>query len=110
MKQKDIYLANLNPSMGNEQSGIRPILIISGNAMNDNFGVVIACPLSSKIKNFAGCFVLSPDDLNMLSEKSEVLTFQVRSIVKERIMKKIGEISEYQFQAIKKGLNEILTY
>lgn len=110
MKQKDIYLANLNPSMGNEQSGIRPILIISGNAMNDNFGVVITCPLSSKIKNFSGCIVLSPDDLNKLSEKSEVLTFQVRTIAKERLMKKIGEISEYQFQAIKKGLNEILTY
>lgn len=110
MKQKDIYLANLNPSMGNEQSGIRPILIISGNAMNDNFGVVIACPLSSKIKNFAGCITILPDELNKLSEKSEVLTFQVRSIAKERLMKKIGEISEYQFQTIKKGLNEILTY
>lgn len=110
MKQKDIYLANLNPSMGNEQTGIRPILIISGNAMNDNFGVVITCPLSSKIKNFAGCIVLLPDELNKLSEKSEVLTFQVRTIAKERLMKKIGEISEYQFQAIKKGLNEILTY
>lgn len=110
MKQKDIYLANLNPSMGNEQSGIRPILIISGNAMNDHFGIIIACPLSSKIKNFAGCIVLMPDNLNMLTEKSEVLTFQVRSIAKERLMKKIGAISEYQFQEIKKGLNEILTY
>jgi len=54
MKQKDIYLADLNPTKKNEQSGIRPVVIISGDTMNDNLGIVIVCPLTSSIKNYTG--------------------------------------------------------
>jgi len=50
MKKSEIWLADLNPQRGKEQSGARPVLIISGNAMNDNYDLVITCPLSSKKK------------------------------------------------------------
>ena len=50
MKQKDIYLANLNPTKGSEQRGIRPVVVISANAMNDNLNVAIVCPLSTSNK------------------------------------------------------------
>ena len=58
MFQKDIYWANLNPTKGKEQKGKRPVVIISGNTMNRNFGIFIVCPISSKIKNYAGCVKL----------------------------------------------------
>ena len=89
MKQGDIYFANLNPTKGREQQGIRPIVIISGNAMNDHSDIVIACPLSSKIKNFSGCIVLKKDKINNLDSDSEIITFQVRAISKERLINKI---------------------
>ena len=110
MNQKDIYYANLNPTKGSEQRGIRPVVIISGNAMNDNIGVCIVCPLTSKIKNYSGCIILKKNKLNKLKENSEVITFQIRTISMERLTKKIGEITDEQLQLIKKGLNEILTY
>ena len=110
MKQRDIWLADLNPVKGSEQRGIRPVVIISGNAMNDNLNIAIICPLSSKIKQYAGSIVLQKDEQNGLSDDSEIITFQVRTIAQERLIKKLGQISEKELVNIKMGLNDILTY
>lgn len=110
MKQGTIYLANLNPSRGREQSGLRPVVIISGNTMNDNFDIAITCPISSKIKNYAGCIVLKKNKINNLSVDSEILTFQIRAVAKERLVKKIGQISDQELQKIISLLNEVLKY
>lgn len=110
MKQRDIWLVDLNPMKGSEQMGIRPVVIISGNAMNDNLNICIVCPLSSRIKNFAGCITLKKSDINKLSIDSEIITFQIRTISKERLLKKIGEITLEQLQFTIKGLAEILMY
>ena len=110
MKQREIWLADLNPVKGSEQQGIRPIVVVSGNAMNNNLNVCIVCPLSSKIKNYAGCLVLKSDAINGLESDSEAITFQIRAISGQRLIRKIGEITITQFNIIKKGLNEILTY
>ena len=110
MKQREIWLADLNPVKGSEQKGIRPVVVISGNAMNDNLGICIVCPLSSKIKNYAGCLVLNKDASNGLDHDSEIITFQVRTISKERLISKIGEITKQQLEVNKKGLQEVLTF
>ncbi len=110
MRQRDIYWANLNPSRGREQEGRRPVVIISGDALNANLGICITCPISSKIKNYAGCLTLSKNNTNNLSADSEVLTFQIRTLAKERLTKKIGEITISELKKIMELLNEILIY
>ncbi len=110
MKQSEIWLADLEPVKGSEQGNIRPIVIISGNTMNDNFPVVIACPLSSSIKNFEGCTVLQKTKQNGLSVDSEIITFQVRTISKNRLIKKLGSITQEQLDKLIVGLNDVLTF
>ena len=110
MLQKDIYLVDLDPIKGKEQRGKRPSVIISGNTMNKNLGVFIVCPISSKIKNYAGCVKVSKNKTNKLSEDSEIITFQIRAIAKERMIKKIGEITSEQLKEILYSLNEIFYY
>ena len=110
MKQRDIWMADLNPVKGSEQHGIRPVVIVSGNAMNDNLGICIVCPLTSKIKNYAGGIVLNRDKINGLEQNSEVITFQIRAISKERLIRKLGKLTKIELEAVKLGLNEILTY
>ena len=46
MKQREIWLADLNPVKGSEQRGVRPVVILSGNSMNANLDICIVCPLS----------------------------------------------------------------
>ena len=75
MKQKEIHLADLNPTKGSEQQGIRPVVIISGDVMNNNLDVCIVCPLSTTIKHYAGCIFLPKNNINNLSNDSEIISF-----------------------------------
>lgn len=110
MKQCEIWVANLNPGKGSEQQGLRPVVVISGNLLNQYLPVVITCPLTTKIKNYKGNVVLEPDEINGLAEKSEIVVFQIRSISKDRLVNKIGSIQEDQLQQLKQGLDDILRY
>jgi mRNA interferase MazF len=110
MKQADIYLADLNPVIGSEQAGKRPVVIISGDTMNTYLKVCIICPISSKMKNYASCTIISASKKNGLQSDSEVITFQLRTISQKRLIKKIGTISASELQTIFQGLNDILKY
>ncbi len=106
--QKHIYLANLNPVKGSEQSGKRPVVVISGDTMNSTLPICIVCPITSKVKNYYSCVALKANKLNGLEVDSEVITFQVRALSKDRLGKRIGKINENQLQDIHNGLHKSL--
>lgn len=108
--QREIWMADLNPVIGSEQSGIRPVVIISGASMNQHYSIVIMCPLTTKVKPYRGCPVITPDKVNNLKERSQVIPFQVRTISKMRLTKKLGLITEHDLENIKRGLDLFLTY
>jgi mRNA interferase MazF len=110
MKQGEIWYADLEPVKGSEQAGKRPVIIISGVAMNITLQIVIACPLTSVIKNIKGCTIIERNKINNLKKDSEVLVFQIRAISKSRLSKKIGDITRNQIALIKVGLNKYLDY
>lgn len=72
--------------------------------------MVICCPLTTKIKNYKGIVILLPSKDNNLDDISEVLTFHIGSISKDRFVKKVGEITKEKMRLVKKCLDEILTY
>ncbi len=110
MKQCEIWYADLNPVKGSEQRGFRPVVVISGNVVNQHLNVVIACPLTTKVKGYKGNVILEPNTENGLSLQSEVLTFHIRSISKERLVKRVGLISKAELEEIKHCLGDILKY
>ncbi len=110
MKQREIWYADLNPVKGSEQKGFRPVVLISGDLVNKYLQVVITCPLTTKIKNYKGNVVLSPNKENGLTKKSEIMIFHVRSISKDRLIKKIGTITVDELNHLKQGLDDILRY
>ena len=110
MKQGEIWNLYLDPVAGKEQGGRRPAVIISGNLLNKYLDVVIVCPLTSKIKNYKGNLILEPNKENGLAQKSEVLTFHIRSVSKDRLSEKLGRISADDIDYIKATLKDILRY
>ncbi len=110
MKQGEIWYADLEPATGSEQAGKRPVVIISGPTMNIALQIVIACPLTSIIKNIKGCIVIQRDEINNLKKDSEALVLQVRTISKKRLSKKVGHITMSQIDLIKEGINLYLNY
>ena len=86
------------------------MVIISGDLLNTYLPVVIVCPLTSKIKKYKGNVILNPDGQNNLKAQSEILTFHVRSIAKDRLIRKIGIVTKSELEMIKQGLDDILRY
>jgi len=110
MKQSEIWDVSFDPIIGSEQKGTRPAVIISGNVMNDNYDLVIVCPLTSKINNHRGNVILVPNMSNGLFQKSEILVFHVKSISKKRLIKYRGKIDKETLEKIKTNVGKILSY
>lgn len=110
MKQGEIWYANLNSTEGSEQAGFRPVVIISGNLLNQYLNVVIVCPITSQVKDYKGNVILSPGKTNGLKKRSEILVFHVRSLANHRLRENIGKIKPDQLQQLIQGLNEMLKY
>lgn len=110
MKQGEIWNANLNPIQGSDKAGFRPVVIISGNLMNDLTNLVVCCPLTTKIKNYHGNVILEPTKVNGLATNSEILTFHIRSLSKDRLKQKVGKISALELKGIQNCLTDIWKY
>ena len=108
MKQGEIWYADLSPVKGSEQQGYRPVAIISGNLLNTYLPIVIACPLTTQIKNYKGNLIMDPTKENGLKKKSAVDCFQIRAISHRRFSEQIGRITKYELNSIRKSISLIL--
>ena len=94
-KKGDIYLANLDPVVGVEQAGTRPVLVVQNDVVNPLLPTLLAAPLTSKLK--AGRFLLTvplPAKATGLPKDSVALLFRIRTLEKRRLIRKIGRLSE----------------
>ena len=93
MHRNEIYLADLNNCTGYEQYGIRPVLIVQNDRGNTHSPTTIICPLTSQQKPTMDTHVaLAPSDCGIV-KNSTVLCEQIRVIDKNRIKRKLGEIT-----------------
>ncbi len=103
----NIYWADLNPVIGSEQGGLRPVLILSHNVFNERSGTVIAVALTSQSQR-AG-FPLTLELKNpKLPKKSWVKISQIRILSVKRIGKRVAKASEEELLLVIDGLNEII--
>jgi mRNA interferase MazF len=78
--------------------------------LNQHLPVVITAPLTTRVKNYKGNPVIKPSETNGLEHESELLVFHIRSISKDRLVKKIGNIHRAELSLAIKTLNDILKY
>jgi len=104
----DIFWANLNPALGNEQSGLRPVLILSRNVFNEKSGTVIAVAITSQPQK-AGFPLTLELNSEQLPKKSWAKISQIRTISTQRLGKRIGAANPQELELIIDGLNEIIT-
>lgn len=103
----DICWADLNPIIGSEQGGLRPVLVLSHNVFNERSGTVIAVALTSQPQKAGYPLTLELNDTK-LPKKSWVKISQIRTLSVKRIGKKITRASEEELVLIIDGLNEII--
>jgi mRNA interferase MazF len=103
----EIRWADLDPTRGNEQSGRRPVLILSADVFNERSGTVIAIALTSQPPRAGFPLTLGLDSAN-LPKPSWAKISQVRTLSTERIGNVVGTVSPEQLAQVMEGLNEIL--
>lgn len=103
----DIYWAELNPTVGHEQAGERPVIILSHDIFNERSGTVIAIAVSSQEPR-AG-FPLTHEIMTAkLPKRSWARISQIRTLSVERLRKKLARVAPEELERIVEGLNEII--
>lgn len=111
MKQGEIWLINLDPTIGAEIKKTRPAIIVNDNALG-KLPLNIIVPLidwKDRFEIAPWMVKLEPAQDNGLTKTSSADCFQVRSVSHERIVKKIGCISFDIMEEIKVGLSNVLS-
>lgn len=96
VKKWDIWYLSLDPTEGSEQKGIRPVLVISNNAVNDNLTVFTCIPFSSvKIgtRIYPTEVFLSTFESG-LPRSSVLMLQQIRTVSESRLCKKVSSITD----------------
>ena len=104
----EIWLADLNPVRGHEQSGKRPCLVISVDIFNQGpAGLVIALPITTKDKGIRSHVPVEPPEAG-LTERSFIKCEDVRSISTERLVNKWGVVSRETLSAVEDRLQILM--
>jgi mRNA interferase MazF len=95
VKRGEIWLADLNPTRGSEQAGIRPVLIFQNDAITKFTTTVLAIPLTTNLRRAAqpSCALISKGEGGLASD-SVVLCHQLRVLDKTRLQRKLGTVTQ----------------
>lgn len=105
----NVVLCDLNPVIGTEQSGIRPVVVVQLDRANKISPHTIIVPFTSKIRQaILPSHVFVPKGVAGLSQDSVILCEQIRVIDKSRIIKIIGVLDEFYLQQLASALKLIL--
>ncbi len=103
----EIRWADLSPTRGHEQAGLRPVLILSHDIFNERSGTVIAVAITSQPQR-AGFPLTLELRTGGMPKQSWVKISQIRTLSVERIGKVIGRASQEEMAQVIEGLNEII--
>ncbi|MBI3353532.1 MAG: type II toxin-antitoxin system PemK/MazF family toxin [Nitrospirae bacterium] len=103
----EIFIADLNPVIGSEQKGTRPVMVISDEEFNMVMPVVTILPITS-LKEGRRVYpneVLLKEGADGLTQDSIILAHQIRTISKQRLKDSLGFINDY---STRKAINDAL--
>jgi len=105
VKRGDLFFANLNPVIGSEQGGLRPVVIIQNDIGNTYSPTTIVAAITSQIKRAKlPTHVEIKKNKSNLDRDSVILCEQLRTIDKKRLSEKIGQLDSDTMSRINKAL------
>ena len=111
MKQSEIWLINLDPTIGAEIKKTRPAIIVNDDSLG-KLPLRIIVPLTDwkdKYEIAPWMIKIEPNSKNGLTKNSSADCFQIRSISEQRFVKRLGKISSSDLEEIKIGLSKVLS-
>jgi mRNA interferase MazF len=103
-----VLWAELNPTIGSEQAGLRPVVVLSHEVFNERSGTVIAVAVTSQAPR-AGFPLTHEIRSAKLPKRSWAKISQIRTLSVERLGRRIARLSPEELDHIIEGLNEIVS-
>lgn len=103
----ELYWADLSPTLGREQGGVRPVLVISHDPANRRSGTAIALAITSQEQR-AGYPLSHRLRSGGLPKESWVKMTQIRTLSAERLRDRIGTVADEELSEIIEGLIELI--
>ncbi len=101
LKQYQIVLVNLDPTIGSEMKKTRPSVIISPNEMNKYLQTIVIAPMTSSSKAYP-----TRVEINHDKKKGWIVLDQIRTVDRQRIVKVLGNLTEKEITKVKETLRE----
>jgi mRNA interferase MazF len=101
IKQFEIILVNLDPTLGSEIQKTRPCVVVSPNEMNKYLNTVIICPMTTKSHKYPTRIEIKHND-----QIGWIVVDQIRTIDKKRIVKTLGKLSIPELKELKSVIKE----
>ncbi len=104
VRRFDVFLINLDPTVGHEIKKTRPCLVISPDEMNRYISTIIVAPMTTKGRDYPTRVKCS-----FKGEKGQIVLDQIRTIDKRRLVKKLGKISKRTQEEVLQILQEMFS-
>ena len=101
VQQYDVFIVNLDPTVGSEIKKTRPCVIISPDEMNKYLDTVVIAPITFQSKNYPTRVMI-----DLEGQENWVVIDQIRTIDKSRLTKRIGKLSYKESTSIKHVIKE----
>jgi mRNA interferase MazF len=101
--QYEVYLVDLDPTKGSEIQKTRPCLVISPDEMNTTIRTVIIAPMTTKSHSYP-----TRVELNFQNRSGWIVLDQIRTVDKERLLKRLGKIEASAIERTKAVIKEML--
>ena len=101
IRQYDIILVNLDPTVGSEIKKTRPCVVISPDEMNKHLRTVVIAPMTTTSKNYP-----TRVEIKHENKLGWIVLDQAKTIDKQRILKNLGRLSKPEIKEIKSILKE----
>jgi mRNA interferase MazF len=104
VKRFDVYLVNIDPTVGHEIKKNRPCLVISPDELNRNISTVIVAPMTTKGRNYPTRVSCTFND-----KKGQILLEQMRAVDKTRLVKRLGKVGPFVQAQVFSVLSELFS-
>ncbi|MFN6566525.1 type II toxin-antitoxin system PemK/MazF family toxin [Dendronalium sp. ChiSLP03b] len=102
VKRFDVFLVNLDPTIGSEIQKTRPCVVISPDEMNRHIATVIVAPMTTKGQAYPTRIACQ-----FQGKEGQIVLDQIRTVDKTRLVKQLGQISDHEQRAVLDTLAEM---
>jgi mRNA interferase MazF len=105
----DIYLADLNPSRGSEQAGVRPVILVQRQNLDRFTRTVVVIPVTTNLRRaqIPGTVLIAAGE-GGLSQESVALCYQIVVIDRQRLQRQLGTLSAVYLQQLGEAIRYTL--